>query len=105
MPAAVMALLRLLCRNKARWKDGPTAYVTFRVTLLLFRLQRASMVLKGLQIGFQKPKRCLRIKRANAGRSKAYNATLLLPYDPSCLFYVARRSGEIVELGTHGQKL
>ena len=38
MPAAVMALLGLLCRDEARWKDWPTAYITFRVTLLLFRL-------------------------------------------------------------------
>ena len=37
MPAAVMALLSLLCRDKSRWKDWPTAYVTFQVTLLLFR--------------------------------------------------------------------
>ena len=105
MPAGVMALLRLLCRNEARCKNGPTAYITFRVTLLLLMLQRASMVLKGLQIGFQKPKRRLRFKRVKAGRSKAYNSALLPPYDPSRLFYVARRSGEIVELGTHARRL
>ena len=67
MPAAVMALLSLLCRDEARWKHWPTAYITFRVTLLLFRLERASMFLEGLQIGFQKPKRCLRVQRVNAG--------------------------------------
>ena len=105
MPAAVMALLRLLCRDEARWKDGPTAYYYLLRDALAVRLQRAPMVLKGLQIGFQKPKRCLRFKRVNAGRSKAYNSTLLPPYDPARLFYVARRSGEIVELGTHGQQL
>ncbi len=61
------------------------------------------MVLKGVQIGFQKPKRCLGVQRINAGRSKAYNATLLPPYDPSRLFYVTRRFGEIVKLGMHGR--
>ena len=62
------------------------------------------MVLKGLQIGFQKPKRCLRVQRVNVGRSEAYNSTFLPPYDPSRLFYVTRRCGEIVKLGTHERK-
>ena len=105
MSAAVMPLRGLLCRDEVRPKDRPTAYITFRVTLLLLMLQRASMVLKGLQIGFQKPKRRLRVPRINAGRPKAYNSTPLPPYDPSRLFYVTRRFGEIVKLGTHGRKV
>jgi hypothetical protein len=66
MSAAVMTLLSLLCRDEARWKHWPTAYISFRVTLSLSRPQRASIILKGLQIGFQKPKRCLRVPRINA---------------------------------------
>ena len=37
-PAAVMARLGLLRRDEARQKHWPTAYISFRVTLLLFRL-------------------------------------------------------------------
>ena len=36
MSAAVMTLLGLLCRDETRWKHRPTAYISFRVTLLLF---------------------------------------------------------------------